>query len=54
MLRQGDLEVLVSRGVSVNPITRGYKVTHFTGVNYMLAARKKNPAARAAGYGDTE
>jgi 2-polyprenyl-6-hydroxyphenyl methylase/3-demethylubiquinone-9 3-methyltransferase len=45
MLRQGDLEVLVSRGVSVNPVTRAYKVTRFTGVNYMLAARKKNPAA---------
>ena len=45
MLRQGDLDVLLSRGVSVNPITKGYKLTRFTGVNYMLAARKKNPAS---------
>ena len=40
MLRDGGLDVLTCRGVSVNPITRGYKVTEFTGVNYMLAARK--------------
>ncbi len=42
MLRQGGLDVLTSRGVSINPITRAYKVTTFTGVNYMLAARKSD------------
>ena len=40
LLRQGGLDVLATRGVSVNPITRAYRVTEFAGVNYMLAARK--------------
>ncbi len=40
MLREGGLDVLTCRGVSVNPVTRVYKVTEFTGVNYLLAARK--------------
>ena len=41
MLGDGALSVRESRGVSVNPFTRSYTVTDFTGVNYMLAARKK-------------
>ncbi len=47
MLRRGALDPLVRRGVSVNPITRVYKVTRFTGVNYMLAARKKTALKEA-------
>ena len=43
MLRDGGFNVLASRGVSVNPLTRSYKVNGFTGVNYMVAARKKAP-----------
>ena len=42
MLRQWGLHVLTSRGVAVNPLNRSYKVTAFTGVNYMLAARKSD------------
>jgi 2-polyprenyl-6-hydroxyphenyl methylase/3-demethylubiquinone-9 3-methyltransferase len=42
MLRQGGLNVLISRGVAVNPLNRSYKVTAFTGVNYMVAARKSD------------
>jgi len=42
MLRQGGLHILTSRGVAINPLNRSYKVTAFTGVNYMLAARKSD------------
>lgn len=41
MLAAGGLAPVVSRGVSVNPLTRAYRVTDFQGVNYMLAARKR-------------
>ena len=41
MLASDGLEVLEYRGVSVNPFNRAYTVTDFTGVNYMLAARRK-------------
>lgn len=40
LLAAGGLEPVIHRGVSVNPFTRAYRVTEFTGVNYMLAARK--------------
>ena len=40
LLGDGGLEVIASRGVSVNPLTRGYRITDFLGVNYMLAARR--------------
>jgi 2-polyprenyl-6-hydroxyphenyl methylase/3-demethylubiquinone-9 3-methyltransferase len=40
LLNRGDLEVFTRRGVSVNPLTRAYRVSDFTGVNYMLAARR--------------
>ena len=40
LLKAGGLEVIASRGVSVNPLTRGYRVSGFQGVNYMMAARK--------------
>jgi 2-polyprenyl-6-hydroxyphenyl methylase/3-demethylubiquinone-9 3-methyltransferase len=48
MLHQGGLNVITRRGVSVNPVTRTYKVTDFTGVNYMLAARKPGGADRSS------
>ncbi len=41
LLADGGLDPLTSRGVSVNPLTRGYRLTNFQGVNYMLAARKR-------------
>ena len=40
LLGDGGLAVIASRGVSVNPLTRGYRITDFLGVNYMLAARR--------------
>ncbi len=40
LLNLGGLDIISERGVSVNPLTRGYRITGFTGVNYMLAARK--------------
>ncbi|MDX1735361.1 MAG: bifunctional 3-demethylubiquinol 3-O-methyltransferase/2-polyprenyl-6-hydroxyphenol methylase, partial [Halioglobus sp.] len=40
LLRGGGLDVIDSKGVSINPFNRAYSVTGFTGVNYMLAARK--------------
>lgn len=41
MLANDGLELREKRGVSVNPFNRAYTVTRFTGVNYMMAARKK-------------
>ena len=41
LLEDGGLDVITRRGVSVNPINRAYRITDFTGVNYMLAARKR-------------
>jgi 2-polyprenyl-6-hydroxyphenyl methylase/3-demethylubiquinone-9 3-methyltransferase len=41
MLGAGGLDVIAQSGVSVNPLTRGYRLTDFVGVNYMLAARKR-------------
>ena len=41
MLNDGGLQLCNSRGVSVNPFTRGYKITDFTGVNYMLSSVKQ-------------
>lgn len=51
LLGAGGMEVIASRGVSVNPLTRGYRVNEFQGVNYMLAARKRGarPSGRIAG-----
>lgn len=40
LLADGGLSVVEQRGVAVNPVTRTCSVTNFTGVNYMLAARK--------------
>ena len=40
LLEVGGLEVFTTRGVSVNPVNRAYRITSWTGVNYMLAARK--------------
>jgi 2-polyprenyl-6-hydroxyphenyl methylase/3-demethylubiquinone-9 3-methyltransferase len=40
LLAAGGLSVIEQRGVAVNPLTRTCSVTGFTGVNYMLAARK--------------
>jgi 2-polyprenyl-6-hydroxyphenyl methylase/3-demethylubiquinone-9 3-methyltransferase len=41
LLKDGGLDVVTRRGVSVNPVTRAYRITGFTGVNYMLAARRR-------------
>lgn len=38
MLKAGGFSVVETRGVSVNPVTRNYKLTRSTRVNYMLAA----------------
>ena len=54
MLNEGGLQLCNSRGVSVNPITRGYKITEFTGVNYMVAARKKKPRGDNHGARESE
>ena len=40
LLNLGGLDIISERGVSVNPLTHGYRLTGFTGVNYMLAASK--------------
>lgn len=40
MLVAGGQTVLDRRGVSVNPFTRGYSLTDFLGVNYMLVSRR--------------
>lgn len=40
LLRRDGLEVLERKGVRVNPLTRGFSLTDFLGVNYMLVARK--------------
>lgn len=41
LLSAGNMDVIASRGVAVNPLNRAYTVTDFLGVNYMLAARKR-------------
>ena len=46
LLGAGGMEVIASRGVSVNPVTRGYRVTEFQGVNYMMVARKHRARPR--------
>ena len=38
MLQAGGLAVVETRGVSINPLTRNYKLIRSTRVNYMLAA----------------
>jgi 2-polyprenyl-6-hydroxyphenyl methylase/3-demethylubiquinone-9 3-methyltransferase len=38
--RQAGLDVLHSRGMSYNPITRRYWLNHDTSVNYLFAARR--------------
>jgi 2-polyprenyl-6-hydroxyphenyl methylase/3-demethylubiquinone-9 3-methyltransferase len=40
LLGTGGMSVIARRGVAVNPLTRGYRLTGFEGVNYMMAARK--------------
>jgi 2-polyprenyl-6-hydroxyphenyl methylase/3-demethylubiquinone-9 3-methyltransferase len=40
LLHQHGLTVVDQRGVSINPLTRHYRISEFTGVNYMLSARK--------------
>jgi 2-polyprenyl-6-hydroxyphenyl methylase/3-demethylubiquinone-9 3-methyltransferase len=40
MLAPHDHEVLVRRGVSINPITRHYRLSDYLGVNYMITARR--------------
>ena len=40
VLHQHGLTVVDQRGVSINPLTRHYRISEFTGVNYMLSARK--------------
>jgi 2-polyprenyl-6-hydroxyphenyl methylase/3-demethylubiquinone-9 3-methyltransferase len=40
LLAAGGFEVLERRGVSINPLTKRYRLSDFLGVNYMIAARR--------------
>jgi 2-polyprenyl-6-hydroxyphenyl methylase/3-demethylubiquinone-9 3-methyltransferase len=40
LLANGGLEVFAQTGVTVNPLSRRFRLTGYMGVNYILAARK--------------
>ena len=40
LLAHGGLETVNQRGVSVNPLTRAYRLTSYLGINYMLVAQR--------------
>ncbi|MEM1186883.1 MAG: bifunctional 2-polyprenyl-6-hydroxyphenol methylase/3-demethylubiquinol 3-O-methyltransferase UbiG [Pseudomonadota bacterium] len=41
MLNNADLRVTATAGVGINPLTRAYRITSDTSVNYMLVAAKR-------------
>lgn len=43
LLAAGGIEVVHRTGVRVNPITRGFSLTPYLGINYMLAAVRPAP-----------
>lgn len=44
LLAAGGFEVFAETGVAVNPFTRNFRLTGYTGVNYILSARKVGEA----------
>jgi 2-polyprenyl-6-hydroxyphenyl methylase/3-demethylubiquinone-9 3-methyltransferase len=39
-IRQANLEVIATKGLTYNPITQVYRLSDDTDVNYMIAVRK--------------
>ena len=44
--REGELELLHTRGMQYNPITRRYWMSQDTSVNYLFATRKSKASSK--------